>query len=54
MSEPGASTSTVIPLMPLLLGLVPGRVRQASVKLVNLYYVLAHALRLLKAWIDFT
>ena len=53
MSEAAASTSTAIPLAPLPDN-VAARVRQAGVKQVNLYRALAHAPRLLEAWIDFS
>jgi 4-carboxymuconolactone decarboxylase len=48
-----SSTSTAIPLAPLP-GHVAARVRRAGVKQVNLYRALAHAPRLLEAWIDFS
>ena len=53
MSEAAASTSTAIPFAPLPEH-VAARVRQAGVKQVNLYHALAHAPRLLEAWIDFS
>lgn len=53
MSEPATSTGTAIPLAPLP-GRVAARIRQAGVKQVNLYRALAHAPRLLEAWIDFS
>lgn len=53
MSEPNASSSTAIPLAPLP-DHVANRLRQAGVKQVNLYRALAHAPRLLEAWIDFS
>ena len=53
MSELNTFTSTEIPLAPLP-GPVTGRARRASAKQVNLYHVLVHAPRRLKAWIDFT
>ncbi|MDQ4063481.1 MAG: carboxymuconolactone decarboxylase family protein [Actinomycetota bacterium] len=53
MNEPAASASTAIPFAPLP-DHVAARVRQASVKQVNLYRALAHAPRLLEAWIDFS
>ncbi len=53
MSEPAAPTGTAIPLAPLPEH-VAARVRGAGVKQVNLYRALAHAPRLLEAWIDFS
>ena len=53
MSEPAATSHTAIPLAPLPEH-VAARVRQAGVKQVNLYRALAHAPRLLEAWIDFS
>ena len=52
-NEPAASTSTAIPFAPLPEN-VAARVRQAGVQQVNLYHALAHAPRLLEAWIDFS
>ena len=49
--EPNPS-STGIPLAPLPDD-VADRVRRAGAKQVNLYHALAHAPRLLKAWMDF-
>lgn len=54
MSEAASSfTSTAIPFAPLPDD-VAERVRRAGVKQVNLYHALAHAPRLLEAWIDFS
>ncbi len=53
MSEAASSTSTAIPFAPLP-DHVAARVREAGVKQVNLYHALAHAPRLLDAWIDFS
>ena len=53
MSEAASSTSTAIPFAPLP-DHVAARVREAGVKQVNLYHALAHAPRLLEAWIDFS
>jgi alkylhydroperoxidase family enzyme len=53
MNELAPSTSTAIPFAPLP-GHVAARVRRAGVKQVNLYRALAHAPRLLEAWIDFS
>jgi 4-carboxymuconolactone decarboxylase len=47
------TTSTAIPFAPLP-DHVAARVRRAGVKQVNLYHALAHAPRLLEAWIDFS
>ena len=52
-NEAAAPTSTAIPLAPLPEH-VASRVLQAGVKQVNLYRALAHAPRLLGAWIDFS
>src|SRR5215210_5227164 len=53
MGETAAAfTSTAIPFAPLP-DHVADRVRRAGVKQVNLYHALAHAPRLLEAWIDF-
>ncbi len=53
MHKPAASTSTAIPFAPLP-DHVAARVRQAGVQQVNLYHALAHAPRLLEAWINFS
>lgn len=50
-SKPTTS-NTAIPLAPLPDG-VAARVQQAGAQQVNLYHALAHAPRLLEAWIDF-
>lgn len=50
--KPTASSSTAIPLAPLP-DEVADRVGRAGAKQVNLYHALAHAPRLLEAWIDF-
>src|SRR5215207_9503253 len=47
-----ASYSTAIPLAPLPDNVVT-RIQQAGARQVNLYRALAHAPRLLEAWIDF-
>src|SRR5215212_2787298 len=54
MSEPtaDASSPTAIPLAPLSND-VAARVQRAGARQVNLYRALAHAPRLLEAWIDF-
>ena len=52
MSEPTASASTAVPLAPLPDD-VAARLRQTGARQVNLYRALAHAPRLLEAWIDF-
>ncbi|MDQ3841053.1 MAG: carboxymuconolactone decarboxylase family protein, partial [Actinomycetota bacterium] len=52
MSEPAASASTAVPLAPLPDD-VAARLRQTGARQVNLYRALAHAPRLLEAWIDF-
>jgi alkylhydroperoxidase family enzyme len=52
MSEPTASASTAVPLAPLPDD-VAARLRQTGAQQVNLYRALAHAPRLLEAWIDF-
>src|SRR4028119_423311 len=51
-SRPTTSSHTAIPLAPLP-DSVASRVQQAGASGVNLYRALAHAPRLLKAWIDF-
>ena len=53
MHKPAASSSTAIPFAPLP-DHIAARVRHAGVQQVNLYRALAHAPRLLEAWIDFS
>src|SRR5918997_5614802 len=50
--RPATSSHTAIPLAPLP-DSVTARVQQAGAPGVNLYRALAHAPRLLEAWIDF-
>ena len=50
--RPATSSHTAIPLAPLT-DSVAARVQQAGAPGVNLYRALAHAPRLLEAWIDF-
>ena len=51
MSETASTTGTAIPFAPLP-DQMAARLRRAGVKQVNLYHALAHAPRLLEAWID--
>ncbi len=52
MGEPTDSSPTAIPLAQLP-EVVADRVQRTGVKQVNLYHALAHAPRLLEAWIEF-